>query len=250
MIAARMWAPTASCSAIQAAVGCKASTASGCRFWAARVGAQPYGVGGDGPTGLSSPEIAKLRDQQAQRQPSLGTFPAPEVDERKLEPAAQTPNRRANGNEGTSRIVGRHGTCRPGIDDDIPVRGRVEVPKQRHNCVGGGTNLSNQVGFIGPSDAGQGVADVRRGLRHDVNSSLVGGIERDGIDIQPPCRRAAFQKPLRTRAAEAAAVELQAATPNADGSAGKPPMFATWPSPDWILSQGAHNIMGSAGFEG
>jgi hypothetical protein len=28
MIAARMWAPTASCSAIQAAVGCKASTAS------------------------------------------------------------------------------------------------------------------------------------------------------------------------------------------------------------------------------
>jgi hypothetical protein len=37
--------------------------ASGCRLWAARVGAQPYGVGGDGPTGLSSPEIAKLRDQ-------------------------------------------------------------------------------------------------------------------------------------------------------------------------------------------
>jgi hypothetical protein len=28
MIAARMWAPTASCSAIQAAVGCKASTAA------------------------------------------------------------------------------------------------------------------------------------------------------------------------------------------------------------------------------
>jgi hypothetical protein len=28
MIAARMWAPAASCSAIQAAVGCKASTAS------------------------------------------------------------------------------------------------------------------------------------------------------------------------------------------------------------------------------
>jgi transposase len=36
------------------------------------------------------------------------------VGERKLEPAAQTPNRRANGNEGISRIVGRHGTCRPG----------------------------------------------------------------------------------------------------------------------------------------
>ena len=174
----------------------RAHEASGCRLWAALVGAQPYGVGGDGPTGLSSPEIAKLRDQQAQRQPSLGTFPAPEVGERKLEPAAQTPNRRANGNEGISRIVRRLGTRRPGIDDDIPVRGRVEVPKQRHNCVGGGTNLSNQVGFIGPSDAGQGVADVRRGLRHDVNSSLVGGIERDGIDIQPPCRRAAFQKPF------------------------------------------------------
>src|ERR1700738_4729009 len=115
MIAARMWAPAAPCSAIQAAGGWKASTAS------------------------------------------------------------QTPDGRANGNEGISRIVGRLGTCRPGIDDDIPVRGRVEVPKQRHNCVGGGTNLSNQVGFIGPSDAGQGVADVRRGLRHDVNSSLVGG---------------------------------------------------------------------------
>src|SRR3982074_2694466 len=27
--------------------------ASGCRFWAACVGAQPYGVGGDGPTALS-----------------------------------------------------------------------------------------------------------------------------------------------------------------------------------------------------
>ena len=41
--------------------------------------------------------------------------------------------------------------------------------------------------------------------------------------------------------------------PGADGSAGKPPMFATQPSPDWILSQGAHNIMGFimgyAGFE-
>ena len=34
--------------------------------------------------------------------------------------------------------------------------------KQRHNCVGGDTNLSNQVGFIGPSDASQGVADVER----------------------------------------------------------------------------------------
>ena len=53
------------------------------------------------------------------------------------------------------RILSRHGTCRPGIDGDIPIRGRVEVPKQRHNCVGGSTNLSNQVGFIGPSDAGQ-----------------------------------------------------------------------------------------------
>jgi hypothetical protein len=63
--------------------------------------------------------------------------------------------RRANGNEGISRIAGRLGTCRSGIDDDIPVRGRVEVPKQRHNCVGGGINLSNQVGFIGPSDAGK-----------------------------------------------------------------------------------------------
>ena len=161
------------------------------------VGAQPYGVGGDGLTRLSSPEIAKLRDQQTQRQPSLRTFPAPEVGERKLEPAAQTPNRRANGNEGISRIVGgRHGTCSPGIDDDIPVRGRVEVPKQRHNCVGGGTNLSNQVGFIGPSDASQSVADVRRGLGYDVNSSLVGGIERDGIEFQLPRRRAAFQKPF------------------------------------------------------
>jgi hypothetical protein len=87
--------------------------ASGCRFWAARVGAQPYGVGGDGLTRLSSPEIAKLRDQQAQRQPSLGTFPAPEAGERKLEPAAQTPNRRANGNEGISRIVGRLGPAEP-----------------------------------------------------------------------------------------------------------------------------------------
>jgi hypothetical protein len=72
MIAARIWAPTASCSAIQAAVGCKASTASHTKHPDAdcgrlvRVGAQPYGVGGDGPTGLSSPEIAKLRDQQAQ----------------------------------------------------------------------------------------------------------------------------------------------------------------------------------------
>lgn len=36
--------------------------------------------------------------------------------------------------------------------------------------------------------------------------------------------------------------------PGADGSAGKPPMFATQPSPDWILSQGVPNIMGSAGF--
>jgi hypothetical protein len=108
-----------------------AHEASGCRLWPARVGAQPYGVGGDGPTGLSSPEIAKLRDHQAQRQPSLGTLPAPEVGERKLEPAAQTPDRRANGNEGISRIVGRLGTCRPGIDDDIPVRGRVEV-RRRH----------------------------------------------------------------------------------------------------------------------
>jgi hypothetical protein len=36
--------------------------------------------------------------------------------------------------------------------------------------------------------------------------------------------------------------------PGADGSAGKPPMFATRPSPDWILSQGVPNIMGSAGF--
>jgi hypothetical protein len=50
---------------------------SGCRLWAALVGAQPYGVGGDGGlTRLSSPEIAKLRDQQAQRHPSLGTIPA------------------------------------------------------------------------------------------------------------------------------------------------------------------------------
>ena len=44
----------------------RAHKAFGCRLWAALVGAQPYGVGGDGPTGLSSPEIAKLRDQQAQ----------------------------------------------------------------------------------------------------------------------------------------------------------------------------------------
>ena len=36
--------------------------------------------------------------------------------------------------------------------------------------------------------------------------------------------------------------------PGVDGSAGKPPMFATQPSPDWILSQGVPNIMGSAGF--
>jgi hypothetical protein len=36
--------------------------------------------------------------------------------------------------------------------------------------------------------------------------------------------------------------------PGADGSAGKPPMFATRPSPDWILSQGVPNSMGSAGF--
>jgi hypothetical protein len=36
--------------------------------------------------------------------------------------------------------------------------------------------------------------------------------------------------------------------PGADGSAGKPPMFATQPSPDWILSQGVPNIMGSVGF--
>jgi hypothetical protein len=43
-----------------------AHEASGCRFWAARVDAQPNGVGGDGLTRLSSPEIAKLRDQQAQ----------------------------------------------------------------------------------------------------------------------------------------------------------------------------------------
>jgi hypothetical protein len=81
----------------------RAHEASGCRLWAADVDAQPNGVGGDRPTGLSSPEIAKLRDQQAQRQPSLGTFPAPEVGERKLEPAAQTPDRRANGTEGISR---------------------------------------------------------------------------------------------------------------------------------------------------
>jgi hypothetical protein len=70
----------------------------------------------------------------------------------------KTPDRRANGNEGIGRIARRHGTCRPGIDDDIPVRGRVEVPKQRHNCVGGGTNLSNQLGFIGPSDANRALA--------------------------------------------------------------------------------------------
>jgi hypothetical protein len=73
---------------------------------------------------------------------------------------------------------------------------RLVAATQRHNCVGGDTNLSNQIGFIGPSDASQGVADVRRGLGHDVNSSFVGGIERDGIDVQLPCRRAAFQKPF------------------------------------------------------
>jgi hypothetical protein len=43
-----------------------AHEAFGCRLWAAHVGAQSYGVGGDGPTGLASPEIAKLRDHQAQ----------------------------------------------------------------------------------------------------------------------------------------------------------------------------------------
>jgi hypothetical protein len=44
----------------------RAHEASGCRLWAADVGAKPDGVGGDGLTRLSSPKIAKLRDQQAQ----------------------------------------------------------------------------------------------------------------------------------------------------------------------------------------
>jgi hypothetical protein len=72
----------------------------------------------------------------------------------------------------------------------------VDSRFQSSGSVSGGPNLSNQVGIVGPTGAGQVAADVRRDLQHDFNGIFVGGIGRDGIDVQLPCRGAAFQKPF------------------------------------------------------